>query len=92
VIGGNITQSQLKDVSNMNALRLRISTGLLEAAATQALECRDMWRRCDRSDVRTADNVDLQVLALLEAVSRAGIRLGVILMPRRLADPAVVRA
>jgi len=71
----------------MNALRMRVSNRLLEAAANQSLDCRDMWGKCERAGVGPADNKDLQVLALLEAVSRVAIRLGVMIMPRR---PAIV--
>jgi hypothetical protein len=69
----------------MNALRFRLGSRLLEAGATQSLECRDMWGKCDRSGVRPVDNGDLQVLAIVDALSRVAIRLGIIIMPSRLA-------
>jgi hypothetical protein len=70
----------------MNALRLKVGSALLEAGATQALEVREMWIRYRRSGVAGADNRDLQLLAVLDMLSSAAIRLGMALMPRRLAD------
>jgi hypothetical protein len=70
----------------MNALRFKVSNRLLAAGATQALDCRDMWGKCQRSGVSSVDNSDLQILAVLETLSRVAIRLGIIIMPSRLAN------
>jgi hypothetical protein len=70
----------------MDALRRKLGDRLVEAGATQALDCREMWAKCERSGVSAADNIDLQVLGLLEVLSVAAIKLGVAVMPRRLAQ------
>jgi hypothetical protein len=67
----------------VNALRRRLSSRLLESGAAQALDCRQMWAGCQRRGVRAVDNPDLQVIALLQMLSNAAIRLGVLIMPSR---------
>ena len=68
----------------MNTLRRRVSSRLLDAGAAQSLDCREMWARCQRPGVRAIDNPDLQLIAVLQVMSDAAIRLGVRVMPRRL--------
>jgi hypothetical protein len=67
----------------VNTLRQRLSRRLLEAGAAQSLECREMWAKCQRPGVRAGDNADLQLIALLQVISDAAIRLGVRIMPNR---------
>jgi hypothetical protein len=67
----------------MNTLRRRLSSRLVEAGAAQSLDCREMWAKCQKPGVRAVDNADLQLIALLQVLSDAAIRVGVRVMPSR---------
>jgi hypothetical protein len=69
----------------MTGLRRRLSDRLLDAGSTMALDCQEMWRKSQR-DARGPSNGDLQVLFLVDLLSRLAIRLGVMIMPPRLPD------
>jgi len=73
-----------REALGMTSLRRRVSDWLLEAGATMALDCQEMWRKSQRRGARTPSNGDLQVLFLLDLVSTTAIRLGMIIMPARL--------
>jgi hypothetical protein len=66
----------------MNSLRCRVSARLLSAAATMTLDGQHMWRASRRTGRLTSG--DLQVLAMIDLLSEAAIRLGMMIMPRRL--------
>ncbi len=69
----------------MRSLRRRLSNRPLEAGATLAVERQQMWRVSQRSGTRTFDRGDahvLFVLEMLDRLSKAAIRLGMITMPK----------
>jgi len=68
----------------MTSLRRRVAERLLDAGATMALDCQQMWRKSQRSGDQSPFNGEFQVLFLLDLVSTAAIRLGMIIMPARL--------
>jgi hypothetical protein len=74
-----------KEAVDVRSLRQRFSDCLLQAGENIAFDRQEMCRGLQRSDVRTRNPRDVenlaQVLWLLDVVSRAAIRLGMIVMP-----------
>jgi hypothetical protein len=67
----------------VTSLRRRISDRLLREAARLALDRRDMDWKLQRSGVRRPSSGDLQVLAMLDLVGAAALRLGMLIMPKQ---------
>ena len=68
----------------MRSLRGAMSDWLLEAGTKLALDRQEMWRKAQQSGVRSLTAGDAQVLGALDLWSKAAIRLGFLIMPRRL--------
>lgn len=66
----------------MNSLRFRVSERLLTAGATMTLDSQHMWRESRRTGRVTPGG--LQVLAVVDLLSTAAIRLGMMIMPSRI--------
>jgi hypothetical protein len=68
----------------VDSWRRRIGGRLVQAGATMALDREEMWRGYQRSGARHATNADLGLLFMLDVVSAAAIRLGMLIPPNPL--------
>ena len=75
---------------SVRTIRQRLSRRLLASGARLALDRRAMCARAYASGVRSLSSGDLQVLSALDLVSTVQIRLGMLVMPKRVADPSVI--
>jgi hypothetical protein len=67
----------------MRSLRFRLSQRLLESGAQSALECQEMWQRARSAGIVSMDPAFARVVGAVEFRSAVAIRLGMLLMPRK---------
>jgi len=67
----------------MGSFRRRLSERLLESGARSTLECQEMWRRARQAGITAMDPSFARVVGAVEVRSAIAIRLGMLLMPRK---------
>jgi hypothetical protein len=67
----------------MRSFRRRLSERLLESGAQSTLECQEMWQRARRAGVSAMDPSFARVVGAVEFRGAVAIRLGMLLMPRK---------
>jgi uncharacterized membrane protein YjjP (DUF1212 family) len=67
----------------MRSFRHRLSERLLESGAQSTLECQEMWRRARQAGISATDPAFARVVGAVEFRSAVAIRLGMLLMPRK---------
>jgi hypothetical protein len=70
----------------MRSLRLALADRLVKSGTQLALERQQMLRSARQAGVRSLDDRSMQVLLLVDLISSIKIKLGFLLMPRRLPD------
>jgi hypothetical protein len=70
----------------MRSLRRALADKLVESGTQLALDRQEMLRNARNAGVRSLDSRSMELLLVLELLSSAKIKLGFLLMPRRLPD------